>query len=94
MTYLIPTYDADHERLAEREGSTRESLAAPIAKWDGILMSDLGTPDQRVVSGELEELATVERGRMHCRVLPADFAGLERQAYERRRGQSLSRARR
>ena len=76
------------DRLAEREGSTRESLAAPIAKWDGILMSDLGTPDQRVVSGDLEELAKVEGGRMHCLVLPADFAGLEREAYERRRGQS------
>ncbi|MDG1536902.1 MAG: diphthine synthase [Candidatus Thalassarchaeaceae archaeon] len=75
------------ERLAEREGETRDSMSTPIAQWDSILLSDLGTPDQRVVSGNLEDIAEVEGGRIHCLILPAEFSGLEREAYERRKGQ-------
>ncbi len=75
------------ERLAEREGETRDSMSTPIAQWDSILLSDLGTPDQRVVSGNLEDIAQVEGGRIHCLILPAEFSGLEREAYERRKGQ-------
>ncbi len=75
------------ERLTEREGDTRDSMSTPIAQWDSILLSDLGTPDQRVVSGNLEDIAKVDRGRIHCLILPAEFSGLEREAYERRKGQ-------
>lgn len=75
------------ERLTEREGDTRDSMSTPLAQWDSILLSDLGTPDQRVVSGNLEDIAKVERGRIHCLILPAEFSGLEREAYERRKGQ-------
>ena len=75
------------ERLAEREGETRDSMSTPIAQWDSILLSDLGTPDQRVVSGHLGDIAKVEGGRIHCLILPAEFSGLEREAYERRKGQ-------
>ena len=73
--------------LAEREGETRDSMSTPIAQWDSILLSDLGTPDQRVVSGHLEDIAKAEGGRIHCLILPAEFSGLEREAYERRKGQ-------
>lgn len=75
------------ERLAEREGETRDSMSTPIPQWDSILLSDLGTPDQRVVSGNLEDIAKVEGGRIHCLILPAEFSGLEHEAYERRKGQ-------
>jgi len=75
------------ERLTEREGDTRDSMSTPIAQWDSILLSDLGTPDQRVVSGNLEDIAKVDGGRIHCLILPAEFSGLEREAYERRKGQ-------
>ena len=74
-------------RLAEREGETRDSMSTPIAQWDSILLSDLGTPDQRVVSGHLEDIAKAEGGRIHCLILPAEFSGLERESYERRKGQ-------
>ena len=73
------------EKLVEREGSVRESMTAAIANWDSILLSDLGTSDQRIVSGDLDDIAKLSDGRIHCLILPAEFAGLEREAYERRR---------
>jgi len=74
------------EKLVDAEGSVRESMTTPLAKWNGILLSDLGTHEQRVVSGDLEDIATIEGGRIHCLILPAEFTGMEREAYERRRG--------
>jgi len=76
------------EKLVEREGNVRQSMTTAIANWDAILLSDLGTPDQRVVSGDLQELAELGSGRIHCFILPAEFAGLEQEAYERRRHQA------
>ncbi len=74
------------EKLVDAEGSVRESMIVPIAKWDGILLSDLGTHEQRVISGDLQDIAAIEGGRIHCMILPAKFMGMEREAYERRRG--------
>jgi len=74
-----------YEKLVEDEGGVRESMVTPIGDWDGILLSDLGTSEQRVVSGELEELSAIDGGRIHCLILPAKFMGMEREAYERRR---------
>ena len=76
------------EKLIEREGSVRESMTTAIANWDAILLSDLGTADQRIVSGDLDDIAKLSDGRIHCLILPAEFAGLEREAYERRRYQA------
>ena len=73
------------EKMIGDEGVVRESMSDPIGSWDGILLSDLGTREQRVVSGNLEELSTVTGGRIHCLILPAKFTGMEREAYERRR---------
>ena len=74
------------EKLVEREGLVRESMTVPIAEWDGILLSDLGTYEQRVVAGDLQDIAAIEGGRIHCLIIPAEFTGMEREAYERRRG--------
>ncbi len=76
------------EKLVENEGGGRESMATPIANWDAILLSDLGTPDQRVASGDLLDIGGITGGRIHCLILPAKFVGLERDAYERRRYQA------
>lgn len=76
------------EKLVEREGSVRESMTTAIANWDSILLSDLGTSDQRIVSGDLDDIAKLSDGRIHCLILPAEFTGLEREAYERRRHQA------
>lgn len=84
----VETLTAMHGRLVEREGKTRESMTTPLAQWNSILLSDLGTPNQRVVSGHLEDIAKAEGGRIHCLILPAEFTGMEREAYERRQPQS------
>ena len=76
------------EKLVENEGGGRASMARPIANWDAILLSDLGTPDQRVASGDLLDIGEITGGRIHCLILPAKFVGLERDAYERRRYQA------
>jgi len=76
------------EKLIEREGRVRESMTTVIRNWDAILLSDLGTSDQRVVSGDLEDIANLTGGRIHSLILPAEFTGLEREAYERRRHQA------
>ena len=63
-------------------------MTAAITNWDAVLLSDLGTSDQRVVSGDLEDIAKLTGGQIHCLILPAEFSGLEREAYERRRRQA------
>ena len=84
----VEILQAMFEKLIEREGGVRESMTAAITNWDAILLSDLGTSDQRVVSGDLEDIAKLTDGRIHCLILPAEFTGLEREAYERRRHQA------
>ena len=84
----VETLQAMFEKLVEHEGRVRESMTAAITNWDAVLLSDLGTSDQRVVSGNLEDIAKLTGGRIHCLILPAEFTGLEREAYERRRRQA------
>lgn len=84
----VEILQAMFEKLIEREGGVRESMTTAITNWDAILLSDLGTSDQRVVSGDLEDIAKLTDGRIHCLILPAEFTGLEREAYERRRHQA------
>ena len=84
----VETLQAMFEKLVEREGGVRESMTTAITNWDAVLLSDLGTSDQRVASGDLEDIAKLTGGRIHCLILPAKFTGLEREAYERRRRQA------
>ena len=84
----VEILQAMFEKLVEHEGGVRESMTAAITNWDAVLLSDLGTSDQRVVSGNLEDIAKLTGGRIHCLILPAEFTGLEREAYERRRRQA------
>jgi diphthamide biosynthesis methyltransferase len=50
-----------------------------------MLLSDLGTEKERVVSGTLEDLSEIGMGYVHAFVLPAKFSGMEEAAFERRR---------
>jgi len=84
----VEILQAMFEKLVEHEGGVRESMTTAITNWDAVLLSDLGTSDQRVVSGDLEDIAKLTSGRIHCLILPAEFTGLEREAYERRRRQA------
>ena len=70
------------ERLVEREEVVRESMNVPISKWDGILLTDLGTTNQRVIAGNLEDLALVKGGSVHCLILPAKMDELEKEMFQ------------
>ena len=73
------------ERMGERTESGSTALDLPIREWGGMLLSDLGTEEERVVSGTLGELSEIGRGYVHAFVLPAEFSGMEEAAFERRR---------
>ncbi len=72
------------EKFIEESGE-KESLEVPVDEWDGILLSDIGTEAQRIVSGELGEIANVHDGLIHTLILPSDMGPNEKEAFERRR---------
>ena len=88
--------NARNAGVAANQASQKEECnldgSVGVVRWDNtedaILRSDLGTSDQRVVSGDLEYIGKLTDGRIHCLILPAEFTGLEREAYERRRHQA------
>ena len=73
------------ERMSERTESASSSLDQPLRNWIGMLLSDLGTEEERVVSGTLGELSEIGMGHVHAFILPAEFSGMEESAFERRR---------
>jgi len=73
------------ERMSERTENGSTALNLPILEWGGMLLSDLGTEDERVVSGTLRELSDISTGYVHAFILPAEFSGMEESAFERRR---------
>jgi len=73
------------ERMSERTENGSTALNLPILEWGGMLLSDLGTEEERVVSGTLRELSEISTGYVHAFILPAEFSGMEESAFERRR---------
>jgi len=73
------------EKMSERTENGSTALNLPILEWGGMLLSDLGTEEERVVSGTLGELSGIGMGYVHAFVLPAEFSGMEEAAFERRR---------
>ena len=73
------------ERLVEEEDGRRGRLELPVKQWNGILLSDLGTEEERVLSGLLGDLSGQKGGMVHAFILPAEFSGMEEDAFERRR---------
>ena len=73
------------EKMSERTENGSTALNLPILEWGGMLLSDLGTEDERVVSGTLRELSDISTGYVHAFILPAEFSGMEESAFERRR---------
>tara|TARA_Y100000588_G_scaffold217691_1_gene231597 strand:+ start:3948 stop:4769 length:822 start_codon:yes stop_codon:yes gene_type:complete len=60
-------------------------LEVPVKKWNGLLLSDVGTDRQRVVSGSLEDIGAVEGGWVHSLILPSEMSVNEKDAFQRRR---------
>ena len=68
-------------RLEERGEDFLESLSTIIPEWDCILLSDIGTNEQRIVSGSFSEISKKSGGRIHCLIIPADYSGMELDAF-------------
>lgn len=64
-------------RMAER-------LEAPVdmSDWSLALCSDMGTDDARIRTGDLDAIAAIEGGRIHCMVLPASMHEKEAEAWD------------
>ena len=73
------------ERMGERTNRGSTTLDLPLREWGGMLLSDLGTEEERVVSGTLGELSGIGMGYVHAFILPAEFSGMEEAAFKRRR---------
>ena len=70
------------ERYGEGEEGGHESLSSSISEWNAILLSDIGTRGQRVVSGSLSGVSEFEGGLIHCLILPTEFSGMEKEIFE------------
>ena len=70
------------ERLEEAGDVDISSLALPLPEWNAILLSDIGTRAQRIVSGNLSGVSETEGGLIHCLILPAEFSGMEEDVFE------------
>ena len=72
-------------QVVDEEEGGRGLLENPVKQWNGILLSDLGTEEERVLSGLLGDLSGQKGGMVHAFILPAEFSGMEEDAFERRR---------
>jgi len=79
---MTPGEAVDHLiRMNERSEEFDES----VADWNGLLLSDLGTEEERVISGSMYVLSQIEGGHIHALIIAAKFSGMEAEAFERRR---------
>ena len=79
---MTPREAVDHLiRMNERS----EEFDQLVEDWRGLLLSDLGTEEERVVSGKMRSLSQIEGGHIHALIIAAEFSGMEEEAFERRR---------
>ena len=79
---MTPREAVDHlVRMNERS----EEFDQLVEDWRGLLLSDLGTEEERVVSGKMRSLSQIEGGHIHALIVAAEFSGMEAEAFERRR---------
>ena len=69
-------YLEEHEMGLVPEGN--------VSDWRGLLLSDVGTANQRVSSGKLGDIAKIEGGFMHSFIIPAKMSENEEDAFRRR----------
>lgn len=48
-----------------------------------VLCTDMGTPDQRILSCSVSTLGDAQEGRMHCLIIPANTSEIESEALQR-----------
>ena len=69
-------------RLETSQDKEVASLIGPLSDWNAILLSDIGTVRQRVVSGSFSDISEIKGGGIHCLILPAEFGGMEKEVFE------------
>jgi diphthamide biosynthesis methyltransferase len=70
------------ERLDKSNDIEVASLIGPISDWNTILLSDIGTSQQMVVSGSFSNISEIKGGGIHCLILPTEFSGMEKDVFE------------
>ena len=79
---MTPSEAVDHlVRMNEKV----EDFDELVEEWGGLLLSDLGTEEERVISGSLGDISQMKGGHIHALIIAAEFSGLEAEAFERRR---------
>jgi len=75
------------KKLTNREDRTGLIDNYSIDDWDSILVSDVGTERQNIVSGSLIDLSNNAEGLIHTIIFPATMSDNEKEAFERRRAE-------
>ena len=79
--------EMEEKWLKERDGLDSTGIkknALADKDWEGVLLSDVGTKRQRVLSGSLKEISKVQGGRVHSLIIPSEMSDNEREAFSRR----------
>ena len=79
--------EMEEKWLEERDGLDSTGVkknALAVNEWEGVLLSDVGTKRQRVLSGSLKEISKVQGGRVHSLIIPSEMSDNEREAFSRR----------
>ena len=79
---MTPSEAVDH---LVRMNMKSEEYDQQVEDWGGLLLSDLGTEEERVVSGSMRDLSQIQGGPIHALIIAAEFSGMEAEAFERRR---------
>ena len=66
------------------EGLISEERILAVRDWMGILLSDVGTSRQRVLSGSLNDVSQTEGGYVHTLIIPSNMSDNEKDAFRRR----------
>ena len=82
----ISTLEGMEEKWLE-EGDSIEWVNKSVLAvngWEGMLLSDVGTKGQRVLSGSLKEISKIQGGWVHSLIIPSEMSDNEREAFSRR----------
>ena len=76
------------EKMAEKiplETHSFEILKKHVKEWNGILLTDISMKNQKVSAGKLGDLLKLDKGWIHCMIIPAAMNENELEAFERRK---------
>ena len=74
-------------KMAEKmalESRSFEILEKHVKEWNGVLLTDISMKNQKVSAGKLGDLLKLDKGWIHCMIIPAGMNENELEAFERR----------